>query len=256
MKSFVAFLKKELLEQIRSGKLLIVGAFFLVLGIMNPAIAKLTPWLLEMFADSLLESGMIITEVKVSAMDSWVQYFKNLPIGLIAFVLLEASIFTAEYGSGTLVLSLTKGLCRFKVVLSKAVVLAALWTLGYFVCFGVTYLYNGYFWDNSVAKSLGFSVISWWLFGLFVVSLVTLFSTLSYANTGVLIGSGGIAFGSYMLGLLPKIGKYLPTQLMDGNSLIYGMAEPKEYLAAIIVTAIATAACFAVSIPIFNKKQL
>ena len=39
--------------------------------------------------------------------------------GLIAFVLLQSSIFTREYTSGTLTLSLTKGLARYKVVLSK-----------------------------------------------------------------------------------------------------------------------------------------
>ena len=109
MRSLIVFMKKEIMEQIRSGRLMILGILFVLFGIMNPAIAKLTPWLLETMADSLAESGMIITDVKVSALDSWVQFFKNMPMGLIAFVLLESSIFTKEYTSGTLVLSLTKG---------------------------------------------------------------------------------------------------------------------------------------------------
>ena len=133
MKSLLAFIKKETMEQLRSGRLIILGILFVLLGIMNPAVAKLTPWMLEIFADSLAESGMTVTNVTVSAMDSWVQFFKNIPIGLIAFVLLQSSIFTKEYGSGTLVLSLTKGLARFKVVISKTAVLAVLWTLGYWL---------------------------------------------------------------------------------------------------------------------------
>ena len=169
MSSLITFIKKEFTEQLRSGRLIILGLLFVLFGIMNPAIAKLTPWLLETMADSLAESGMIITDVKVSAMDSWVQFFKNMPMGLIAFVLLESSIFTKEYTSGTLVLSLTKGLERYKVVISKALVLTVLWSLGYWLCFGITYGYNAYFWDNSIAQNLVFSVVCWWLFGMMVV---------------------------------------------------------------------------------------
>ena len=256
MKSLLAFIKKECMEQLRSGRLWITLALFVLLGIMNPAVAKLTPWLFEVMADSLAESGMIVTDITVSAMDSWVQFFKNMPIGLIAFVLLQGTIFTKEYSSGTLVLSLTKGLERYKVVISKAGVLFAIWTVGYWLCFGITYLYNSYFWDNNVAQNLILSVVCWWLFGVFVISLMTLFSTISNSNTGVLIGTGAIVLVAYIVGLLPKANKYLPTLLTDGNSLIYGMAQSKEYTAAIIVTAIVTIICFAVSIPIFNKKHL
>ena len=67
-------------EVLRSGRLMILGLLFVLFGIMNPAIAKLTPWLLETLSDSLAESGMIVTDVKVSAMDSWVQFYKtNMP---------------------------------------------------------------------------------------------------------------------------------------------------------------------------------
>lgn len=256
MTSLIAFTKKEIMAQLRSGKLLILSMLFVLFGIMNPAIAKLTPWLMETLADTLAQSGMTVTAVTVTAMDSWVQFFKNIPMALIAFVLLHSSIFTAEYQEGTLVLSLTKGLQRYKVVLSKAAVLAAFWSAGYWLCFGITYGYNAYFWDNSVTQSLTFSAICWWLFGMWCIGLMTLFSTLSTANTGVLLGTGGVILLSYMLGLLPKLNTYLPTMLTDGNALIYGIEEPKAYTASMIITAIATVLCFAVSIPIFNKKNL
>jgi len=256
MKSFFAFIKKECMELIRTGRLLITVALFALLGIMNPAIAKLTPWLLEILSESLAESGMTVTDVKISAMDSWVQFFKNMPIGLIAFVLLHGSVFTKEYISGTLLLSLTKGLERFKVALSKALLLSAVWTFCYWLCFAITYLYNSYFWDNSVAQNLVISVVAWWLFGLFITSLITLFSTLSATSTGVFLGTGGSVLLSYSLGLLPELGRYLPTMLMNGTTLIYGATEAREYSAAIAVTIILTLICFAVSIPIFNKKQL
>ena len=106
MKSLLAFIKKEITEQIRSGKVLFLTLLFVLFGIMNPAVAKLTPWLLETMADSLAESGMVVTSVTVSAMDSWMQFFKNMPIGLLVFILMESNIFSKEYQSRTLILSL------------------------------------------------------------------------------------------------------------------------------------------------------
>lgn len=252
----MAFLKKELLEQIRSGKLLFLGILFVLFGVMNPAVAKLTPWLLEVMADSMAESGMTITLSQVTAMDSWVQFFKNIPMALIAFVLMEGSIFTKEYSSGTLLLSLTKGLARYKVVVTKTLVLTVLWTIGYWLCFLITYSYNAYFWDNSVAQNLLFSVVCWWLFGLWVISMLILFSSLAKENTGVLLGTGGVVLICSLFSFIPKVQKFLPTLLSDGNSLIYGAAEVSKYIPALVIAGVMTLVCFAVSIPIFNKKQL
>lgn len=251
-----AFLKKELLEQVRTGKLLILGILFVLFGIMNPAVAKLTPWLLEAFADSMAQGGMTITLSEVTAMDSWVQFFKNIPMALIAFVLIEGSIFTKEYHSGTLLLALTKGLERHKVLAAKGLVLTILWTLGYWLCYGITYAYSAYFWDNSVAQNLTLSVLCWWVFGLWVIGLVVLFSTLAKDNTLVLMGTGGMVLASSLLSFFPKLQKFLPTQLSDGNSLIYGLADGDKYMAALAIAAGMAVVCYAVSIPIFNKKQL
>lgn len=256
MNAFLAFLKKELLEQLRTGRLMILGILFVLFGIMNPAVAKLTPWLLEIMADSLAESGMTVTDVTVSAMDSWVQFFKNIPMALIAFVLLEGSIFTREYQTGTFVLSLTKGLARCKVVLSKALVLAIFWSVGYWLCFCITYGYNAWFWDNAVARNLLFSGICWWLFGLWVIALMILFSTISVTNTGILLGTGCVVLAASLLGFFPKLQKFLPTLLTDGNSLIYGTANAEHYTTALVITAFLCVICFAISIPLFNKKQL
>ncbi len=97
-----------------------------------------------MLSDSMAENGLIVTNVQVDALTSWTQFFKNIPIVLIAFVLIYSDIFTKEYKSGTLLLVLTKGLSRYKIVLAKTVLLLSLWTVGYGICFAITYGYTAY----------------------------------------------------------------------------------------------------------------
>ena len=256
MRSLIAFIKKEIIEQIRTGKLLIMGILFVLFGIMNPAIALMTPWLLETFADSMQSSGIIVTATTVTALDSWMQFYKNVPMLLIAFVLFESNIFTKEYESGTLVLSLTKGLKRSKVIISKVLVLISLWSIGYWMCFGITYGYSAYYWDNSVANNLLFSVFCWWIFGLWVISLMVLFSVIANSNAVVLVSTGGVVMGLYIISMVPKLAKYLPTMLAGSGSLISGTVDVKTYLAAIVIGLITGVICIVITIPIFNKKNL
>lgn len=256
MKPLLAFMKKEYQETVRTGKFIILVLLFVLFGFMNPAIAKLTPWMMEMFSDSMAESGLIVTNIQVDAMTSWTQFFKNIPMALIAYVLIFSDIFTKEYKSGTLLLVLTKGLSRYKVVLAKTVLLLSFWTFGYGLCFAITYGYNAYFWDNGIAHNLFPSVAIWWLFGVWVICLIVLFSSLLQNNTGASLCIGGTVLLAYLLGILPKVQAYSPTMLMDSNSLLMGTEEIGAYIKAIVVTAASCIACVAVSIPVINKKQL
>lgn len=256
MRALLAFLKKECMEQIRSGRLIILGILFVFVGIMNPAIAKLTPWMMEMMADSMTDMGMTITITEVDALTSWTQFFKNIPIALIAFVLLESSIFTREYQSGTLLLALTKGLNRYKVVLAKTILLVILWTSGYWMTFGITYGYNTLYWDNSIVYHLAFATFCYWLFGLITIALMVFFSTTCSSNSAVLAGTAGTLFGLYLLSMLPKCADLLPTKLMSSADLLFGAMEPSTFGKAIVIAVIACLALIAGSIPVLNKKQI
>ena len=108
------------MEQLRTGRFTVLMIVFLLFGIMNPALAKLTPWLMETLSGTLAEAGVTFTSVTVDAMTSWTQFYKNIPMVLILFVLMTSGTFTAEYQKGTLIPVLTKGLKRGKVLAAKA----------------------------------------------------------------------------------------------------------------------------------------
>jgi len=156
MKGFKAFIAKEIRELIRTKRLMILFGIFVIIGIMNAAIAKLTPKFLEMMAKELEEQGITLGAVNVTSMDAWSQFVKNIPTALIVLLIMFGGIYTSEYSKGTLIPLLTKGLSRSTVVLSKLVVMLLSWSLGLWLCFGITYFYSGFYWDNSVVHELFF----------------------------------------------------------------------------------------------------
>ena len=256
MNTMITFIKKEFIEQVRSRRLLILVLLFVFFGVLNPMTAMLTPYLLELMSESLEGSGIIIDEVKVSAFDSWIQFFKNLPLALVAFILLQSSIFSKEYRSGALTLVLTKGFERYKVVVAKLISLLLLWTILFYLNFGITYGYTIYLWDNSITNNLFFSAFIWWLFGVFVIAIFTIVSTIFISSSMSLVLCGGIAFGIYLIGLVPKLTKYFPTLLLDGMSLVSSLKEVNYYLPSILITITLIISCIVGSIFIFNKKKL
>lgn len=256
MRAWFAFLKKEWMESFRSGKLAILLILFVLFGIMNPAIAKLTPWLMELMADQLAGSGLTVGTAEVNALTSWAQFFKNIPMALIVFVLIYSNSFTKEYQTGTLIPMLTKGLPRGKVVHAKASCMLSVWTLCYWLCFAVTYGYNAFFWDNGIAQDLGLAALLWWLFGIWTVCLTVLFSTVCRNHTGVLLGTGGTVLAAYLIALLPKLREFSPMYLTTGSALLTEATAPDAYARSIAVTAILCIVCALVSTPVINRKQL
>jgi ABC-2 type transport system permease protein len=135
---------------------------------------------------------------------------------------MTSGTFTSEYQKGTLVPVLTKGLKRGKVLAAKALAILALWTIGYALCTLVTYGYTAFFWDNGIAQHLWFAAFLYYLFGVWIISVMVLFSTLLSNNTGVLMGTGAAVLAAYLLSMVPGFGVYLPLYLTDSLSLLTG----------------------------------
>lgn len=251
-----AFLKKEWMEWGRTGRSLVLLLVFVLFGIMNPAIAKLTPWLMETMSESLAEAGFVAAAVSVDAMTSWVQFYKNIPIGLIVFVLVSSGNFTAEYEKGTLIPVVTRGLARWKILAAKSVFLYGAWTVLYITCFGITYGYNAYFWDNGIAGNLFFAAACTWLFGVWVIALLILFSAVSKTGSQVLLGTGGVALGVYLLDMFPKLDAFLPARLMKGLELMQRSGSPEDYYASMAAAGITILLCMGGAVLSFGRKQL
>ncbi len=256
MNQFTAFIRKEFMELTRTGKLFILTVLFVLSGIMNPALAKLTPWMMEIMSEDFAETGFTITSVKVDALTSWSQFYKNIPIVLIVFLLLYSNTLTLEYQKGTLINLITKGMKRWKIIVSKAVSISLLWTAGYWLCFGITYGYNAYFWDNRIASHLFFSGFCFYLSGFWLISLLLLLSVFFRTNSAVIISSGGTFLTFYLLGLLPGIKKYLPVYLTGASRLLTGSGRISEYFFSVLFTLALSAGNISAAILFFNKRNI
>ena len=256
MKGFAAFFAKEMLELVRTKKLLIILIVFIVVGIMNPAVAKLTPALIEMMSEDLASQGMIVGEVTVTALDSWLQFAKNMPAALAALLIMFSGIYTSEYSKGTLIPLLTKGLSRSCVILSKLSAMIIAWSAAMWLCFGLTYFYSDYYWDNSQVHGLLFAGFGWWLFGLLMISCIVFLSSFANSAAQVMIGIGAFYFAMTIAGMLSKIKKYLPTCLLDSGVIFKGELYASDCIKAVIITSVLSVIFVAAAIPLTIRRRL
>lgn len=256
MRQLFVFTKKEFVELVRTGKIWILLIIFVLFGIMNPAIAKLTPWMMEMFSDSLKEMGMILTEVHVDALTSWVQYYKNISMALIVFLLMFSGILTAEYQNGTLINILTKGLSRWKVIVAKMVTAVCMWSICYWLCYGITYGYNAYFWDNRIVSHIGLGAVYVYLLGIWFLALVIFLSVLFRSSSGVLAGTGVVFIAGYIMEMIPYVKQYIPIQLLSAGNLLNGGTAPSDYQGAVITACVSGILLLGGALLLFNKKNI
>lgn len=234
MRAFLSFTKKEWVEGIRTYKALILGAVFLLFGFMNPIAAKVTPELLK----ALLPEGMILNLPEPSALDSWLQFYKNTSqMGMAVLIILFSGITANELSKGTLVNMLTKGLSMKTVILSKYTAATIFWTLAYVLCATVTAIYTAFFWENHEMPNLMLSLVAMWCFGELVIALSILGGILTKTVIGSLLLTGGAIVLLLILNINPNWAPYNPVTLVSANAgLVTKTFETSDMLTAMSIT--------------------
>lgn len=253
MKAFVTFCNKELLENWRTHKIIILLAVFALLGIMNPLIAKLMPDLLN----GTELDGIILTLPEPTAFDSWTQFFSNVgQMGLLAIVIVFCGMMSNEFSKGTLVNILTKGMKRHTVIFAKFLVASVIWKTCYLLSLGITYAYTAYFWEGVTLSHAFLAFTSPLVYGFLLIALMILGGILFKTFSGSLLFTGGAAVILSLLNLSPKLYRYNPVSLADTLSLLSGQKAPGDFIPALIICLGATVFLFAASVLAFNRKQI
>ena len=256
MKQLRLLLKKEMTELLRSKKALVLVIVYAMFGIMNPALAKLTPWLFAQMGDSLAEQGITIGAISVNAMTAWTQYYKNLMMEHIVILAVFSGIFAQEYQSGTLINLLTKGVSRGKVALAKLLAALICWSVCYWLTFGITLGYTAYFWKNALPSGIWLAAICAYLLGVWLLSLEMAFASTLSSGMYALLLTGCVYMVFFVLSMLPTLTRFLPPRLGDGLALLTGDMHPSDFLPALWISLALTLIQSALCILGIRKKQL
>lgn len=254
MNGYIAFVKKEVLEQRRTYKLLIMLAAFALFGMMSPLLAKLLPDILA----SMSVQGMSITIPEPTYLDAYTQFFKNATqMGLLVLLLVFSGSMSQELSKGTLTGVLAKGLPRTSVVLSKYTACLMLWTVSLALSAAVHYGYTLYLFGSHPTAHLLFSLVCLWLFGALLLAAMLLTGTLFKGSYGGLLATAAVLGLLLLLTILPGSAHWNPVTLVSVNTgLLDGSVPEADIAGAFWMTLGATPLCLAAAVLAFRKKQL
>jgi ABC-2 type transport system permease protein len=217
--TFLVSLRKELLEQWRSYRLLVIGAVLAVMGLASPLIAKMTPEIMK-----LLPGGDQIALLipPPSTMDAIAQYIKNLSqFGLILALVTAMGAVAQEKDKGTAAMMLVKPLSRGAFLAAKFVAFSLTFLVALIIAGLAGYYYTLLLFEPlDLGKWLALNGLMW-LYLVVYVAVTLFFSTLSRSQAV----AGGLSFGALillsLLGSLPKIGEYVPGQVLNWGAGLY-----------------------------------
>lgn len=255
MNQISALFFKELIESWRNFKSIAILIVFIIIGVLSPFTALIMPDILDMV---MKDSGITAEIPESTALDSYTQFFTNMnQLGLVIFIIVFGSILTHEFNRSTLVNLVTKGLKRTNVIVVKSTFLICIWTVGYAASALVTYAYTLYYWDETVDHLL-LSLAMTWIYGVFIISLIMLASTL-FTNSfiAVLFSVVTVVVAMVMAGIHPDAAGYLPQYLIGNNvDLLAGNIETGDVLWPSIVTVAVSLVLFTLAVLRFKKVQM
>jgi ABC-2 type transport system permease protein len=242
---FWVALRKELIEQWRSYRLVVVGVVLLVFGFASPLLAKYGPEIIRL---ALPEGEEILKLIpSPTAADAVSQYLKNISqFGILLAVLMAM---------GTAALMLVKPMPRGVFLAAKMVALGLTFAVGMVLAGAACYYYTMLLFEAlSLPAWLALNGLLL-LFILVYVALTLLCSTLSQSQ----VVSGALAFGFLVilsaLGAVPRLGEYMPGRLNAwAGSLFVG--EGVSAWPALAVSAGLIIAALLAAWLIFERQEL
>ena len=215
---FLTALRKELLQEWRTRRVLVVAAIFLVFGMGSPLLAKFTPEIIGSFAEAEMFADLIPVP---TAVDGMAQYLKNLTqFGFLLAVLLAMGAVVGEKERGVAQMILSKPLPRWAFLLSKFAAQALIYLLAFLLAGLGAYYYSLLLFG---ALDFGFFAVVnglLWVWLLVFVALALLGSVLG-KSTGAAAGIGMLlAVAALLAGNLPKVGSLAPGGLVGWATLV------------------------------------
>ncbi len=232
---FMVSLRKEMLEQWRSRRLLVVTVVFVLFGLTSPLLAKMMP---EFFR--MLPQGEQIARLMPppSLTDAVGQYVKNLfQFGVLLAILLAMGAVSQEKERGTAALILVKPMTRGAFFLGKFAAIAVSFLVAIALAALGAYYYTVLLFEAPPLGGWLALNLMLLLVCLVYVAITLCFSAVARSQVAAAAGGFGAMLVLSLAGSLPAIGSRLPHELINwGSRLALGGATAAW--AALIATII------------------
>ncbi len=252
--NFITVFRKEMLEQWRTSRFLIVAAVIAAFGLASPLLAKFTPEMLKAIPGITPELLAVIPKATVT--DAIAQYIKNMSqFGVLLALLMTMGVVVQEKERGTAAFFLTRPVSRETFLLAKFAALAVTFTVSLSIaaigCWYYTMiLFEPLAWGPFLALN-GLMLVVFMVY----MALSLLASTIARTN-GIAIG---LAFLALVIiggvGALPRISEYFPGKLFGwGAALVFGPTDPAW--AALGISLGIIVAALAAAVLIFHHQEV
>jgi ABC-2 type transport system permease protein len=226
---------KELLEQWRSHRVLVVTAVLVAMGILGPLTARYMNELMASIPGT--PEGLEAVLPKPTADLAVSELADNLAqFGLILALLVPMASVVGEKSTGTAAMVLSKPVSRSAFLLAKLLALLMTFALGTGLGVAAGYAYTGMLFTWLPPGGFVALASALLLYLLFYASLTLLASTLMRSQLAAAGLSFGMALVLGLLGSFPGIGVFLPASLLGwGRSAASGIAADVPWKALIAV---------------------
>jgi len=252
MMTFMVALRKELLEQWRTRRMLVLAAVLVLFGLLSPLLARYTPELLGMFPEAEAIADLIPPP---TVNDAVAQYLENMSqFGVILALLLAMGSVAQEKERGTAAMMLVKPLPRGVFLGAKFAALLITFAVGLALAGAGAYYYTYLLFEPlDLGRWLALNGLVL-LFLMVYVALTMLCSVLMRTPAA----AGGLAFALLILlavpGVVPQLGRYLPGHLITLAGSV--MTVGGQHWAAVWVSAGLIAASLAGAWLAFRRQEL
>ena len=220
-KGYFCLLKKEIKEQFKNAKSIILLIVFAIFALASPIAAKYLPQILSNLSET---QNMQIVLAEPTWVDAVNQYVKNLS-QMISFILILVymGLISKEKESGTLVFLLVKPIRKSDFILAKFTSVVFIITLGMLLSFLLSSLYInllfGYF---DILNYLLINVLMF-LYLLTLAFITLCFSSIFRSQIAAGVMSFVVLLIMNLVSGIGKIGEILPSALLgEVNVIIVG----------------------------------
>jgi ABC-2 type transport system permease protein len=247
-------LVKELREQWRTRRLLVLAVVFIAFGIASPLLARYTS---ELIAALGTDEGIVIELPPPTTADAITQFVRNLgQTGVLAAILLAMGSVATEKERGTAAMWLTKPVTRGAFLGAKAIAIGAVLAVGMLGAGIAGYGYTAFLFDAPDAAG-------WVAMCALILLQMAAYAALTFLGSTLTrspMAAAGIGIGALtviaIVGALPVVGAWTPSGLAEAALAAGGAGEAGNVVQPIVATVALIALAFGGSWAVFRRQEL